>query len=225
MLDKDITKSSNSLSPNYNKKNHNRIDGWTTYNSSTFVVDGERFKAVEVAFQNTAGLEKHQAVAMKNSADYCTFYRCSFERNAATIFQSCNIYVRKPLPEQKNTITAQVLLDGWNGMKRLDLTLCIMRSLETMDKYSRTVFMQSYIDELISPPWWLEWNETFGLDTLYYGEFENYGPGANTSMRVKWPGYSLWNATQAMGFTVYNFTMGDTWLHETDVPFSGGLCH
>ncbi|WRX11684.1 Pectinesterase [Theobroma cacao] len=85
--------------------------------------------------------------------------------------------------------------------------------------------MQSYIDELISPPWWLEWNETFGLDTLYYGEFENYGPGANTSMRVKWPGYSLWNATQAMGFTVYNFTMGDTWLHETDVPFSGGLCH
>lgn len=83
--------------------------------------------------------------------------------------------------------------------------------------------MQSYIGDLISPVGWLEWNGTAGLETLYYGEFENHGPGANTSMRVNWPGYSLMNATQAMNFTVYNFTMGDTWLPYTDIPFNGGL--
>ncbi|WRX11683.1 Pectinesterase [Theobroma cacao] len=231
----------------------------------TKIVDGERFKAVDVTFQNTAGLQKHQVVAMKNSANYSTFYRCSFERyqdtlyvhslrqfyrecdiygtvdfmfgNAATIFQSCNIYVRKPLPEQKNTITAQgrtnpnqntsISIQNCAIEATPDLAINLSSNLNFLGRpwkqYSRTVFMQSYIDELISPPGWLEWNETFGLDTLYYEEFGNYGQGANTSMIVKWPSYSSLNATQAMAFTVYNFTMGDTWLHETDIPFSEGL--
>ncbi|XWS57077.1 hypothetical protein CRYUN_Cryun09bG0140400 [Craigia yunnanensis] len=135
--------------------NHSKIDGWTTYNSSTFVVTGERFVVVDVTFKNTVGPEKHQAMAVRNNTDFFIFYRCSLE----------------------------------------------------------------------GPSGWLEWNGTFGLDTLYYGEFGNYGPGSNTSKRMKWSGYSLLNATQAMGFTVYNFTMGDTWLHETNIPFSRGLYH
>ncbi|XP_022764679.1 probable pectinesterase/pectinesterase inhibitor 47 [Durio zibethinus] len=245
--------------------NHNRIDGWTTYNSSTFVVTGERFVAVDVTFKNTAGPEKHQAVAVRNSADFSTFYRCSFEGyqdtlyvhslrqfyrecdiygtvdfvfgNAAAVFQSCNFYVRKPLPEQKNTITAQGRTDP-NQNTGISIQNCTIEAAPDLatdssnnlnylgrpwKQYSRTVFMQSYMGNLISPPGWLEWNGTFGLDTLSYGEFGNYGPGADTSKRVKWPGYSLLNATQAMDFTVCNFTMGDTWLHQTDIPFSGGL--
>jgi pectinesterase len=90
-------------------------------------------------------------------------------------------------------------------------------------EYSRTVYMQSYIGSLIHPVGWLEWNGTVGLDTLYYGEFENHGPGADTRMRVNWPGYTLMNASQALNFTVFNFTMGDTWLPYTDIPFSAGL--
>jgi pectinesterase len=89
--------------------------------------------------------------------------------------------------------------------------------------HSRTVYMQSYIGNLIHPVGWLEWDGTFGLDTLYYGEFENRGPGADTRMRVNWPGYTLMNASQALNFTVFNFTMGDTWLPYTDIPFSAGL--
>jgi len=83
--------------------------------------------------------------------------------------------------------------------------------------------MQSYIGNLIHPVGWLEWDGTFGLDTLYYGEFENRGPGADTRMRVNWPGYTLMNASQALNFTVFNFTIGDTWLPYTDIPFSAGL--
>ena len=64
----------------------------------------------------------------------------------------------------------------------------------------------------------VEWN-------CWIGEFENYGPGANTSMRVKWPGYSLMNSSQALNFTAYNFTMADTWLPDTDIPFCGGLIY
>lgn len=231
-------------------------------------VCGDGFVAIDMTFRNTAGPEKHQAVAVRNSADLSTFYRCSFEGyqdtlyvhslrqfyrecdiygtvdfifgNAAAVFQQCNLYARKPLPNQKNAFTAQGRTDP-NQNTGISIHNCSIKAAPdwAMDwnattmttnylgrpwkQYSRTVYMQSYIGDLISPVGWLEWNGTVGLETLYYGEFENYGPGADTSLRVNWPGYSLMNLTQAMNFTVYNFTMGDTWLPYTDIPFSGGL--
>ncbi|KAL9388287.1 hypothetical protein Peur_016892 [Populus x canadensis] len=250
--------------------NHSVIDGWTTFNSSTFAVSGERFVGIDITFRNTAGPEKHQAVALRNNADLSTFYRCSFEAyqdtlyvhslrqfyrecdvygtvdfifgNAAAVFQNCNLYARKPMLNQKNAFTAQGRTDP-NQNTGISIHNCTIEAAPdlAMDRnstdsnltlnflgrpwkeYSRTVIMQSYIGELIQPVGWLEWNGTVGLDTIYYGEFQNYGPGANTSRRVQWPGFNLMNATQAVNFTVYNFTMGDTWLPYTDVPFSGGL--
>eukprot|EP00258_Populus_trichocarpa_P009162 XP_002315399.3 probable pectinesterase/pectinesterase inhibitor 25 [Populus trichocarpa] len=250
--------------------NHSVIDGWTTFNSSTFAVSGERFVGIDMTFRNTAGPEKHQAVALRNNADLSTFYRCSFEAyqdtlyvhslrqfyrecdvygtvdfifgNAAAVFQNCNLYARKPMLNQKNAFTAQGRTDP-NQNTGISIHNCTIEAAPdlAMDRnstdsnltlnflgrpwkeYSRTVIMQSYIGELIQPVGWLEWNGTVGLDTIYYGEFQNYGPGANTSRRVQWPGFNLMNATQAVNFTVYNFTMGDTWLPYTDVPFSGGL--
>ncbi|KAM5551184.1 putative pectinesterase/pectinesterase inhibitor 25 [Rosa sericea] len=244
---------------------HNFIDGWTTFNSSTFAVAGERFVAIDVTFKNTAGPEKHQAVAVRNNADFSTFYRCSFEGyqdtlyahslrqfykecdiygtvdfifgNAAAVFQSCNLYARKPMPNQKNAFTAQgrtdpnqntgISIHNCTIQAAPDLAMDLNSTLNFLGRpwkvYSRTVIMQSYIGPLISAVGWLEWNGTVGLDTLYYGEFENHGPGANTSMRVHWPGYCLMNATQALNFTVLNFTLGDTWLPDTDIPFSAGL--
>ncbi|XP_031260572.1 probable pectinesterase/pectinesterase inhibitor 25 [Pistacia vera] len=245
--------------------NHSVLDGWTTYNSSTFAVSGERFVAVDVTFRNTAGPAKHQAVALRNNADLSTFYRCSFEGyqdtlyvhslrqfyrecdiygtvdfifgNAAAVFQSCNLYARKPMANQKNAFTAQgrtepnqntgISIHNCTIQAAPDLAMDLNSTLSYLGRpwkeYSRTVCMQSYIGNLISPVGWLEWNGTVGLDTLYYGEFQNFGPGAKTSRRVKWQGYNLMNASQALNFTVYNFTMGDTWLPNTDVPFSGGL--
>ncbi|KAJ6690697.1 hypothetical protein OIU85_006900 [Salix viminalis] len=250
--------------------NHSVGDGWTTFNSSTFAVSGERFVGVYMTFRNTAGPEKHQAVALRNNADLSTFYRCSFEGyqdtlyvhslrqfyrecdvygtvdfifgNAAAVFQNCNLYARKPMLNQKNAFTAQGRTDP-NQNTGISVHNCTIEAAPdlAMDRnltgsnstsnflgrpwklYSRTVIMQSYIGELIQPAGWLEWNATVGLDTLYYGEFQNHGPGANTSRRVKWPGYNLMNVTQAVNFTVYNLTMGDTWLPYTDIPFSVGL--
>ncbi|KAG8391062.1 hypothetical protein BUALT_Bualt01G0148800 [Buddleja alternifolia] len=250
--------------------NRSVIDGWTTFNSATFVVYGERFVAINITFQNRAGPEKHQAVAVRNNADLSTFYRCSFEGyqdtlyvhslrqfyrecyiygtvdfifgNAAAVFQNCNLVARKPMANQKIAFTAQGRTDP-NQSTGISIQNCTIEAAPDLaidfnnlnssssftylgrpwKGYSRTVYMQSYIGEFINPVGWLEWNGTKGLDTLYYGEYENYGPGANTSMRVEWPGYTLMNATQAFNFTVYNFTMGDTWLPYTTIPFSEGL--
>lgn len=158
--------------------------------------------------------------------------------NAACVFQNCNLYARKPMPYQKNSFPAQGRSDP-NQNTGISIHNCTIQAAPdlAMDlnssfvcylgrpwhNYSRTVYMQSYISDVINPLGWLAWNTTVGLDNVFYGEFENYGPGANTSMRVQWMGYKLMNASEAMNFTVYNFTMGDAWLHYSNVPFSAGL--
>ncbi|RZR72863.1 hypothetical protein BHM03_00018014 [Ensete ventricosum] len=246
--------------------NRSVVDGWTTFASATFVVHGERFIAIDITFENTAGPEKHQAVAVRNSADLSSFYRCSFLGyqdtlyvhslrqfyrdcdvygtvdfifgNAASVFQNCNIYARKPLPGQVNAVTAQgrTMPDQTTGISIHNCTVRAAPDLEAADRnftktflgrpwkeYSRTVYMQSFIDGVIEPVGWLEWSGSFALTTLYYGEYDNHGPGANTSGRVQWPGYSLMNAMDALNFTVYNFTTADAWLSSTSIPYSGGL--
>jgi pectinesterase len=83
--------------------------------------------------------------------------------------------------------------------------------------------MQSFIDSFIDPAGWLAWNGDFALSTLYYAEYNNRGPGSITSNRVTWPGYHVIGATDAADFTVSNFVMGDSWLPQTGVPYTGGL--
>ncbi|XP_062092084.1 pectinesterase-like [Humulus lupulus] len=247
--------------------NRSVVDGWTTYNSSTFAVAGDHFIGLDMTFKNTAGPEKHQAVAVRNQADLSIFYRCSIEGyqdtlyvhslrqfyrdchiygtvdfifgNAAAVFQNCIILARRPMSHQRNVITAQGRNDP-NQNTGISIHNCTIEAAPDLavddsnyttlsylgrpwKEYSRTVYMQSYIGSLVTLVGWLEWNGTFGLDTLFYGEFENYGPGSNTGMRVDWPGFVLMNNTEALNFTLNNFIMGETWLPDTDIPFSEGL--
>ncbi|XP_022864586.1 probable pectinesterase/pectinesterase inhibitor 61 [Olea europaea var. sylvestris] len=90
--------------------------------------------------------------------------------------------------------------------------------------YSRTVYMLSYLGDHIHPRGWLEWNGAFALDTLYYGEYQNSGPGAGVGQRVKWPGYHVITSTvEASRFTVRQFIFGSAWLPGTGVAFVAGL--
>jgi len=98
-------------------------------------VSGDGFWARDMTFENSAGPEKHQAVALKVSSDLSVFYRCSFKGyqdtlyvlsnrqfyrdcqiygtvdfifgDAAVVLQNCDILVRKPMSQQSNFITAQ----------------------------------------------------------------------------------------------------------------------
>lgn len=157
--------------------------------------------------------------------------------NAAVVFQNCNLYARNP-PNKTNTLTAQGRTDP-NQNTGISIHNCrvtaasdlkpVQSSVRTYlgrpwQKYSRTVFMKTYLDSLINPAGWMEWSGNFALSTLYYGEYMNTGPGSSTSNRVNWKGYHvITGASVASQFTVANFISGNSWLPATNVPFTAGL--
>ncbi|XP_057981304.1 pectinesterase-like [Malania oleifera] len=157
--------------------------------------------------------------------------------NAAVVFQKCNIYVRKPI-YNINVVTAQGRTDPNQntGISIHNSKVIAAPELKAVQngtvctylgrpwqKYSRTVFIVSYLDNLIDPAGWTEWDGNFALDTLYYGEYGNTGDGASTKNRVKWSGYHVLNVAEASKFTVENFISGSDWLASTGVPFDLGL--
>ncbi|KAG8389513.1 hypothetical protein BUALT_Bualt02G0237200 [Buddleja alternifolia] len=248
------------------KGNRSVVDGWTTFRSSTVAVVGNGFIAKGITFENYAGPSKHQAVALRSSADFSAFYQCSFVAyqdtlyvhslrqfyrecdvygtidfifgNAAVVFQNSNLYARRPNDNQRNIFTAQgredpnqntgISILNCKVAAAADLIPVLSRFRTYLGRpwklYSRTVFMYSKLEEVVDPAGWLEWDGDFALDTLYYGEYMNRGPGSNTSARVTWPGYRVINSsTEAGQFTVANFIQGNQWLPPTGIPFFPNL--
>jgi len=245
------------------KKNY--IDGVPTFQTATFAALGDGFMAQSIGFRNTAGPEKHQAVALRVQADRSIFLNCRMEGyqdtlyaqthrqfyrscyitgtvdfifgDAAAIFQNCMIYVRKPMDNQQNIITAQgrvdkrettgivlqncrILADDKLNSEKAKIKSYLGRPWK---EYSRTIVMETEIGDLIQPAGWLEWSGDFALKTLYYAEYNNKGPGSSTSGRVKWPGYNAIKREDALKFTVGPFLQGNTWLKSAQVPVHFGM--
>ncbi|KAA8515474.1 hypothetical protein F0562_018915 [Nyssa sinensis] len=113
----------------------NVVDGTTTFKSATLAAVGDGFIAQDIWFQNTAGPQKHQAVALRVGADQSVINRCRIDAyqdtlythsnrqfyrdcyitgtvdfifgNAAVVFQNCKLVARKPMSGQGNMVTAQ----------------------------------------------------------------------------------------------------------------------
>jgi len=66
--------------------NRKFVDGVRTFQTSSFVVLGDGFMAKEMQFRNTAGVEKHQAVAARVQVDQAMFYNCVFNGYQDTLY-------------------------------------------------------------------------------------------------------------------------------------------
>ncbi|XP_008242146.1 PREDICTED: pectinesterase [Prunus mume] len=245
--------------------NKNFADGVRTFQTASFAALGEGFMAKSMGFRNTAGPEKHQAVAARVQADRAIFLNCRFEGyqdtlyaqthrqfykscvisgtvdfifgDAAAIFQNCLIYVRKPMENQQNIVTAQGRTDKQEttGIVLQNCKIMPDKDLEPVKsqfktylgrpwkEFSRTIVMDSTIEDLIHPDGWTPWQGDFALKTLYYAEYNNKGPGAKTDNRVKWSGYKVIDKQEAMKYTVGPFLKGNAWLRVKGVPVRFGL--
>ncbi|XP_024972128.1 pectinesterase-like [Cynara cardunculus var. scolymus] len=158
--------------------------------------------------------------------------------NAAVIFQFCDIQARRPNPGQGNMITAQGRTDP-NQNTGIVIQKCKIGATSDLKpvqanfstylgrpwkEYSRTVVMRSLIDEVIKPAGWSPWEGDFALETLYYREYRNIGPGADTSKRVGWKGWGVIKSrSEAIPFTTTTFINAWNWLLSTGFPFWPGL--
>ncbi|KAK4378892.1 hypothetical protein RND71_000754 [Anisodus tanguticus] len=245
--------------------NQNFKDGIPTYQTATAAIMGDYFIAKDIGFENSAGPEKHQAIALRVAADKSIFYNChvdgyqdtlcvhtyrQFYRDCtirgtidfifgdgAAVFQNCTIAVRKPLKEQHCIVTVQGRTDA-RQPTGLVLQNCSIVADESYDEvkgevktylgrpwkqYSRTIIMESNIDDLIQPEGWLKWNETFAFETLFYTEFNNKGSGSSKKERVNWKGVKELPINRVQRFTASQFLDGDAWIPSTGTPYTAGF--
>ncbi|KAK6152995.1 hypothetical protein DH2020_012634 [Rehmannia glutinosa] len=152
--------------------------------------------------------------------------------NSAAFFQDCLILVapRQVVPEkgENNAVTAHGRIDPAQStgfvfqncvINGTDAYMGLYYAKPSVHKsflgrpwkeYSRTVFIGCTLEALITPDGWMPWSGDFALNTLYYGEFENTGPGSNISKRVGWS--SQIPAEHAYSYSIQNFIQGDRWI-------------
>ncbi|KAE9584213.1 putative pectinesterase [Lupinus albus] len=139
--------------------------------------------------------------------------------NSAAVFQDCG---------ESNAITAHGRSDPAQAtgfvfhnclINGTDKYLALYHSNPNVHKnflgrpwrlYSRTVFIHSTMDAIVAPQGWLPWKEDFALKTLYYGEFENSGPGSDLSQRVPWS--NKVPSEHVLAYSAQNFIQGNTWI-------------
>ncbi|KAL0535818.1 hypothetical protein IC582_024743 [Cucumis melo] len=152
--------------------------------------------------------------------------------NSASFFLNCHILVRPhPLNPQlgdENPITAHGRTDPAQSTGFV-FQNCLLNGTEEFmalyyanpqrhrtflgrpwKEYSRTVFIHCELEALVSSSGWMPWSGDIGLNTLYYGEFENFGTGSNSSKRVAWSNQIP--AEHAFSYSIQNFIQGNEWI-------------
>ncbi|KAJ4753637.1 Pectinesterase [Rhynchospora pubera] len=165
--------------------NKNFMMKLTTKDTATFEAIGNGFFARDLAIENTAGAQNHQAVALRVQSDFSVFYNCQFNGyqdtlythanrqfyrectisgtidfifgNAQVIFQNCLLLVRKPMDNQQNIVTAQ-----GRGEPRSAGGTVIHNCTVSADASLKPV--QSKIQTYLGRPW-REYSRTFYIQS------------------------------------------------------------
>ncbi|KAJ7565670.1 hypothetical protein O6H91_02G070200 [Diphasiastrum complanatum] len=77
---------------------------------------------------------------------------------------------------------------------------------------SRVVFSYTFMDDIVIPEGWSNWGIPAREKSVFYAEYECYGPGADRSRRVRWA-RSL-TPEEARPFLTIAFINGKKWVEE-----------
>ncbi|XP_057806051.1 pectinesterase-like [Salvia miltiorrhiza] len=155
--------------------------------------------------------------------------------NGLTLFQDCTFVTRKPGPGQECAVTAHGRADQnsntaiiiQNG--KFTAEPALLEAKPPVQSFlgrpwkvlSRTIIMQSHIEAFINQSGWAKMIGDNGINTCFYAEYGNRGPGSNTANRVKWKGIRTLTGEQVQSWTggvVYG-PGGDKWIKESGAPY------
>ncbi|OIW13480.1 hypothetical protein TanjilG_01048 [Lupinus angustifolius] len=160
--------------------------------------------------------------------------------DAVAVFQNCTFVVRKPMQNQQCIVTAQgrkeryqpsgIVIQGGAIVSdpnyypvRFDNKAYLARPWKN---FSRTIFLDTYIGDLIQPEGYMPWQTDKGIptntETCFYAEVNNRGPGSDLAKRVKWQGVKNLTPQIATDFYPSKFFHGDDWIRVTNIPYSSG---
>ncbi|KAI4355875.1 hypothetical protein L6164_004604 [Bauhinia variegata] len=154
--------------------------------------------------------------------------------NAAAVFQDCSLFARyreyvtftaqsREKASERTGFTFQrckftISPEEWHRMSQVHATLG-----RPWRPYSTVAIMDSYIDSIVDSKGWEEMPGQ-PIDKVTFVEFNNKGPGSNTSGRVNWTGVRLLtHLNQAMPFTASTLLDADSWIPKKGVPYDSGF--
>ncbi|MED6113035.1 hypothetical protein PIB30_067282 [Stylosanthes scabra] len=241
-------------------------EGTKTMRTATLSSNADDFLAKSIAFENTAGAEGHQAVALRIQGDRSAFFDCAmrgyqdtlyahahrqFYRNCeisgtidfifgygTTLIQNSRIIVRKPMSNQQNIVVADgtdqknmptgIVLQNCEIMAepalypdRLTVRTFLARPWKA---FSRAVFIENNIGDLIQPQGYIPWNPPTEANTdhCYFVEFGNTGAGANAQARAKFA-KGLISKDEAAKYLAEPWIQASTWVPATGISYDAGF--
>ncbi|KAL4196227.1 hypothetical protein AMTRI_Chr04g182250 [Amborella trichopoda] len=216
-----------------------------TFNSATLTIEAPDFVARRLTIRNTYGAGS-QAVAVKVSEDRAAFYGCKFFAyqdtllddkgrhyynncyiqgatdficgNGLSLFENCHLH---SVSMTKGAVTAQKRAseDDNTGFSFVN---CVVSGIgkailgRAWGAFSRVVYANTYMSDAILPYGWDDWDHS--SSTVYYGEYQCYGPGSNLSGRVPWS-YNL-STVEAAPFLTQTMIDGQDWIRAPPTNFT-----
>ncbi|KAL5563014.1 hypothetical protein UlMin_032761 [Ulmus minor] len=224
-------------------------DSGDIFDSPTFSVLASDFVGRYLTIQNTFG-KTEKAVALRVAGDRVAFYNCSIKSyqdtlldddgrhyfnncyiegaidficgDATSIYEKCHLH---SISENAGAITAQhrASSTGKTGYTFLGGKITGEGSTylgRPWGAYSRVVFAYTYMSNVIIPQGWTDWENQSTHSSVYYGEYECSGPGADRSKRVEWS-QSL-SSDEAAPFLTKDLIGGKDWLRDLPTQFKRG---
>ncbi|CAN7136619.1 unnamed protein product [Brassica rapa subsp. narinosa] len=221
-------------------------DGKDLLDSPTLTVFASDFVCRLLTIQNKFGTGG-QAVAVRVAGDNAAFYGCvitSYQDtlldddgnhyfkncyiegatdficgNASSLYERCHLHSLSP---KNGSITAQKRTSATEKSGFIFLGCKLTGSGLTFlgrpwGAYSRVVFAYSFFSDVVAPQGWNEWRDPSRKDTVYYGEYKCYGPGADRKQRVKWS--KQLSDDEATVFLSKDFIGGKEWLRPAPSHF------
>ena len=217
-------------------------DTINTWSSPSCFIYADDFFAENICFQNNAGFNAGQAVALFVHGDRAKFINCKmigfqdvlfcsapaskqYYRDcyiegttdfifgpSTAVFKHCLIHSKK----NSHVTAASTPRELPYGFVFFDCTLTSDTGLNKVSlgrpwqPFASVTYIHCNIGNHIIPEGWNNWKNPANEKTARYAEYNNYGPGANTSLRASW--IKILTESEAKEFTLKNI-LGD-WKPE-----------